>query len=60
MGDDSRGVSKAASHKEENALNDLRSDVWLMVESTMTASRVGMNDLEEHLRQKRLRCLDIF
>ena len=26
-----------------------------MVESTMTALRVGVNDLEEHLRQKRLR-----
>ena len=25
-----------------------------MVESTVTASRVGVNDLEEHLRQKRL------
>ena len=27
-----------------------------MVESTVIASRVGVNDLEEHLRQKRLRC----
>ena len=26
-----------------------------MVESTVIASRVGRNDLEEHLRQKRLR-----
>ena len=26
-----------------------------MVESTVMASRVGVNDLEEHLRQKRLR-----
>ena len=26
-----------------------------MVESMMTASRVGVHDLEEHLRQKRLR-----
>ena len=26
-----------------------------MVESTVTASRVGVDDLEEHLRQKRLR-----
>ena len=26
-----------------------------MVESTVIASRVGMDDLEEHLRQKRLR-----
>ena len=26
-----------------------------MVESTVIASRVGVNDLEEHLRQKRLR-----
>ena len=26
-----------------------------MVESMVIASRVGMNDLEEHLRQKRLR-----
>ena len=26
-----------------------------MVESTVTASRVGVNNLEEHLRQKRLR-----
>ena len=26
-----------------------------MVESTVVASRVGVNDLEEHLRQKRLR-----
>ena len=25
------------------------------VENTMIASRVGVNDLEEHLRQKRLR-----
>ena len=25
-----------------------------MVESTVIASRVGVNDLEEHLRQKRL------
>ena len=30
-----------------------------MVESTVTASRVGVEDLEEHLRQKRLRWLDI-
>ena len=28
-----------------------------MVESTVIASRVGVNDLEEHLRQKRLRWL---
>ena len=26
------------------------------VESTVTASRVGVDDLEEHLRQKRLKC----
>ena len=26
-----------------------------MVESTAIASRVGVNDLEEHMRQKRLR-----
>ena len=26
-----------------------------MVESTVIASRVGVDDLEEHLRQKRLR-----
>ena len=26
-----------------------------MVESTVTASRVGVDNLEEHLRQKRLR-----
>ena len=26
-----------------------------IVESTVIASRVGVNDLEEHLRQKRLR-----
>ena len=26
-----------------------------LVESTVIASRVGMNNLEEHLRQKRLR-----
>ena len=26
-----------------------------MVKSTLIASRVGVNDLEEHLRQKRLR-----
>ena len=26
-----------------------------MVESTVTASRVGVGDLEEHLRQKRFR-----
>ena len=26
-----------------------------MVESTVIASRVGVNDLEEHLRQKRLK-----
>ena len=30
-----------------------------MVESTVIASTVGVNDLEEHLRQKRLRWLDI-
>ena len=30
-----------------------------MVESTVIASRVGVDDLEEHLRQKRLRWLDI-
>ena len=30
-----------------------------MVESMVTASRVGVDDLEEHLKQKRLRCLDI-
>ena len=27
------------------------------VESTVIASRVGVNNLEEHLRQKRLRCI---
>ena len=26
------------------------------IESTVIASRVGVDDLEEHLRQKRLRC----
>ena len=27
LGNESRGFSKAAHHREENALNDLRSDV---------------------------------
>ena len=27
LGDESRGFSEAASHREENAYNDLRSDV---------------------------------
>ena len=30
-----------------------------MIESTVIASRVGVDDLEEHLKQKRLRWFDI-
>ena len=54
LGDETRGISVAASHREENAENDLQSEV-VMVESSVTALRVGVDDLEEHLRQKRLR-----
>ena len=55
LGDESRGVSEAVSHRQENAENDLRSDVKDKVESTVIASRVGVDDFKQHLRQKRLR-----
>ena len=55
LGDESRDVSEAASHREENAENELWSDVEGKMESTVIASRVGDGDLEKHLRQKRLR-----
>ena len=58
LGNESRHFSEAASHRAENAKNDLRSEVD-MVESTVIASRVGEDDLEEHLRQKRLRWFDL-
>ena len=32
-----------------------RATLKYMVEGTVTASRVGVDDLEEHLRKKRLR-----
>ena len=52
--DESRSVSEAASHRK-NAENDLQSDVEGKVESTVIALRVGVDDLEEHFWQKRLR-----
>ena len=55
MGDESRGVSEAASQREENAENDVQSASEEKVESTVIASRGEVDDLEEHLRQKRLR-----
>ena len=56
MGDESGGVSEAANLRERRMLRMI-CGVTLRdkVESTVIASRVGVNDLEEHLRQKRLR-----
>ena len=54
LDDESMGVSEDASHREENAENDLQSEV-VMVESSVTALRVGVDDSEKHLRQKILR-----
>ena len=55
LGDESSGVSEAPS--QERRMLRMICGVTLkdMVESTVIASRVGVNDLEEHLRQKRLR-----
>ena len=55
LGDESRAVSEAVSHREENAKNDCGVTLKDMVESTVIASRVGVDDIEECLRQKRLR-----
>ena len=55
MGDESRGFSEAASHREKNAENICGVILRDKVESTVIASRVGVDDSEEHLRQKRLR-----
>ena len=56
LGNESRGFSEAASHKERRMLRMI-CGVTLKdkVESTVIASRVEVDDLEEHLRQKRLR-----
>ena len=54
MGDENRGISEAASHREENAENDLQSEIDKVV-STVIALRMEVDNLEEHLRQKRLR-----
>ena len=58
MGDESRGFSEAASHREEKRrMLRMICGVTLkdMVESTVIASRVRVDNLEEHLRQRRLR-----
>ena len=55
LGDESRVFLEAASHREENARMICGATLKDMVESTVIASRVGVYDLEEHLRQKRLR-----
>ena len=58
LGDESRGVSEAASHREpQRRMLRMIFGVTLkdMVESTVIASRVKVDDLEEHLRQQRLR-----
>ena len=52
MGDENRSVSEAANHREEMICGVTLKD---MVESAVIASRVGVDDLEEHLRQKRFR-----
>ena len=51
LGNESRGFSEAARMLRMICGVTLKD----MVESTMTASRVGVDDLEEHLTQKRLR-----
>ena len=55
MGDESKGFSEAAT---ERRMLRMICGVTLkdMVESTVIALRVRVDDLEEHLRQKRLRC----
>ena len=54
LGDESMGVSEGAT---EGRMLGKICGVTLkdMVESTVIALRVGVDDLEEHLRQKRLR-----
>ena len=54
LGDEGRGFSEAAS--QERRMLRMICVVTLkdMVESTVIASRVGVDNLEEHLRQKRL------
>ena len=55
LGDESRGFQKLQA--TERRMFRIICGVTLkdMVESSAIASRVGVNDLEEHLRQKRLR-----
>ena len=57
MDDESRGVSETALQATEREMLRMICGVTLKdkVENTVTASRVGVNDLEEHLRPKRLR-----
>ena len=56
LGDESRTVSEAVSYRERRMLRII-CGVTLMdkVESTVIALRMGVDNLEEHLRQKRLK-----
>ena len=56
LGDESRGFSEAVSHRVRRMLTMIcRVTLKDMVESTVIALRVGVDNLEEHLRQKRLK-----
>ena len=55
LSDESRGVSEAASTKRRMLRMICRMTLMDMVESTVIALIVKVDDLEEHLRQKRWR-----
>ena len=55
LSNESMDFSEAASHREEMLRMICEVKFRYMVEHTVIALRVGVDDLEEHLRQKRLR-----
>ena len=55
LGDESRVFQRLQATEGRMLRMICRVTLKGMVESTVIASRVGVDDLEEHLRQKRLR-----
>ena len=55
LGDESRGFQRLQATERRMLRMICRVTLKDMIESTVIASRVGVHDLEEHLRQKRLR-----
>ena len=55
LDDESRGFQRLLATERRMLRMICRVTLKDMVESTVIASRVGVNDLEEHLRQQRLR-----